>query len=71
MLAFCAQCKARVSVVMVLANDIGRRDLAADKQVQVIHLAPNGSQHVWMVGRNELLDVAEPPNCANAVASIP
>lgn len=56
MLAVCAQCKARVPVVTVLANDTACRDLAANKQVQVIHLAPNGDQHLWMAGKDDIAE---------------
>jgi hypothetical protein len=39
MRAFCPQCKAKVSVVMVLAN-VARRELAENKRVKVIHVTP-------------------------------
>jgi hypothetical protein len=53
MLAFCPQCKNKVSVVFVLANDIARRALAEHKTVEVIHLSSRG-EHVWSVGNDDL-----------------
>jgi hypothetical protein len=56
MRAFCPQCKAKVAVVMVQANDVARRELAAGNQVKVIHLGPKGDSHVWMVGQDDLTE---------------
>ena len=49
MWAFCPQCKAKVSVVFVLADDVARKELADHKTVEVIHVTPKGEYHVWRV----------------------
>jgi hypothetical protein len=54
MLVSCPQCKAKVSVVFVLANDVARRELADQKTVEVIHVTPKGDHHVWSVGNDDL-----------------
>jgi hypothetical protein len=56
MLAFCPECKAKVSVVMVLANDVARRELADHKSVEVIHVTPKGDHHVWSIGNDDLME---------------
>jgi hypothetical protein len=56
MRAFCPQCKAQVSVVMVLADDVARRELAENKPVEVIHVTPRGDHHVWMVVEDDLTE---------------
>jgi hypothetical protein len=53
MLAFCPQCRAKVSVVFVLANDVARRELADHKTVEVIHITPQDDHHVWRVGSDD------------------
>jgi hypothetical protein len=55
-LAFCPECKAKVSVVMVLANDVARRELADLKSVEVIHVTPKGDHHVWSIGNDDLME---------------
>jgi hypothetical protein len=55
MFAVCPQCKAKVSVVFVLANVVALRELDSGNRVQVIHLSSTG-QHVWLVGKDDLME---------------
>jgi len=61
MLAFCPKCKAKVSVVMVLANDVARRDLAENKPIQVIHVTSTREDHVWAVAKEDLTEEQPSP----------
>jgi len=56
MLAFCPKCKAKVSVVMVLADDVARRDLAESRPVKVIHVTATREDHVWTVAKEDLTE---------------
>jgi hypothetical protein len=53
MIAFCPQCKRKVTVVAVSANDIARKELAGGKPIQVVHVSSTGD-HVWMAAKGDL-----------------
>jgi hypothetical protein len=55
MFAVCPQCKAKVSVVFVLANVVALREIAAGNRVQVIHVSSTGD-HVWLVSKDDLME---------------
>jgi hypothetical protein len=61
MIAFCRKCQGKVSVVAVSANDIARKELAARKPIQVVHVCSTGD-HALMATKDDLMgteDIAQ------------
>jgi hypothetical protein len=54
MLAFCPKCKATVSVIFVLADNVARKQLVQDRPVEVVHYVQSKENHKWLVSKDEL-----------------